>query len=404
MKITECNAKQILDSRGNPTIEVVLKSAKHKATASVPSGKSAGSKEAFEKRDADGKGVKSAIAGISEIIAPALLKKDFENPEEVDKLMLELDGTPNKENLGANAILAVSIATTKLFAMEANIHLWKYIAYINKTTPKAPRLYMNVMNGGVHADFCLPFQEYIVVAGGESMHDMYRNASDIFTKLGTILERETNQPVPLGDEGGYAVSLEGVARPFEILATLVSDDTHTSIAIDAAASEFYRDGVYEFSGELYAQDTLLNLYGDLVGEYGLRSIEDPFAEGDMEGFQDIVAEIGDRALIVADDLTVTNPGIIEEMAQKKAANAIIIKPNQIGTLSQTYKAVKLARDAGWRIIVSHRSGETKDSFIADLAYGLGAFGIKVGAPTQEERVVKYERLLEIEEEINNQSH
>jgi len=401
MKVIECTARQIEDSRGNPTIEVTLKGENTEARASVPSGKSAGSKEALEKRDADGRGVETAIAGILNIIKPELLKKDFSGPLEVDELLLALDGTPNKTNLGANATLAVSIAVTKLFAEEEKIPLWKYIANLNDTIPQAPRLYMNVMNGGTHADFCLPFQEYIVVAGGESVHEAYRNANDIFTKLGVILEQEIGGPVSLGDEGGYAVTLDSVTRPFEILSSLVSENTETSIAIDAAASEFYNNDAYEVSGEVLTGDTLISLYENLVGEYGLASIEDPFAEDDIEGFQEIVAELGSRALIVGDDLTVTNPGIVEEMIEKKAANAVIIKPNQIGTLSQTYKAVKLARDAGWRIIVSHRSGETKDSFIADLAYGLGAFGIKAGAPTQEERVVKYERLLEIEEEINN---
>ncbi len=396
MRITSCKAKSMQDSRGNPTVEVELESATLSAHASVPSGKSAGSKEACEKRDSDG-GVEGAIKNVIERIAPAITMRDFSSPNEIDTLLRELDGTQNKENLGANAMLPVSIAATKLFALEAGKRPWKFIAEMNGFVPAFPRLYMNVLNGGAHADFCLPFQEYIIVAEGLPSK-AYEEATMIFWELGELIKK-TIGPTPLGDEGGYSPTFNSIEKPFELLRSLVFPGDNVSIAIDAAATEFYKNGAYTVLDEVYSTDKLLEVYKNLVDRFGLMSIEDPFAENDYDGFEKMTAALGERILVVGDDLTVTNPEILKTMIGQKAGNALIIKPNQIGTLQEVYETVRLAKDAGWKIVASHRSGETEDTFIADLAVGIGAFGIKAGAPSQKERVVKYNRLIEIEKEF-----
>lgn len=425
MKITFCKAISIPDSRGNPTVAVELHSGSLSARASVPSGKSAGSKEAYEKRDTDG-GVGSVVQSINEYIAPELAARDFSSPDEIDTLLRELDGTPNKKNLGANATLAVSIAATKLFALAQGARLWKYIADMNGFTPAFPRLYMNVLNGGAHAptlfaslpslqqnggmqnmsgrkvwghaDFHLPFQEYILVAEGRPK-EAYDRANLVFWELGELLNH-TVGTVALGDEGGYMPKFNTIERPFELLRTLVFPGDGISLAIDAAASEFYENGLYHILEKEYSTDALLAVYQDLVDRFGLMSIEDPFAEDDVRGFKDLTAALGNRILVVGDDLTVTNPAILKAMIEGKAGNALIVKPNQIGTLQEVYETARLAHTAGWKIVASHRSGETMDPFIADLAMGVGAFGLKAGAPSQKERVAKYERLLEIEKEFD----
>ena len=396
MRVTSCKAISIRDSRGNPTVEVELESGTARAVASVPSGKSAGSKEALEKRDSDG-GVESAIKNITERILPAITARGFSSPNEIDTLLRELDGTRNKENLGANAMLPVSIAATKLFALEAGRRPWKFIAEMNGFTPAFPRLYMNVLNGGAHADFCLPFQEYIIVAQG-TPSEAYEEATMIFWELGELIKK-TIGPTPLGDEGGYSPAFNSIEKPFELLRSLVFPGDNVSIAIDAAATEFYKDGAYTILDEIYSTDKLLEVYKNLVERFGLMSIEDPFTENDYDGFKKMTAILGDKILVVGDDLTVTNPEILKTMIDQRAGNALIIKPNQIGTLEEVYETVRLAKDAGWKIVASHRSGETEDTFIADLAVGIGAFGIKAGAPSQKERVVKYNRLIEIEKEF-----
>ncbi|MBI5817198.1 MAG: phosphopyruvate hydratase [Candidatus Yonathbacteria bacterium] len=396
MRISSCKAISILDSRGNPTIKVELGNGTLNAQASVPSGKSAGSKEAHEKRDSDG-GVDGAIKNITDRIIPVITARDFSSPNEIDTLLRELDGTPNKENLGANAMLAVSIAATKLFALEAERRPWKFIAEMNGFVPAFPRLYMNVLNGGAHADFRLPFQEYIIVAEG-TPREAYDQATMVFWELGELIKK-TMGPVPLGDEGGYSPQFNAIEQPFELLRSLVFPGDNISIAIDAAATEFYKDGQYTILDEIYSTDKLLEVYKNLVDRFGLMSIEDPFAENDYDGFKKMTATLGERILVVGDDLTVTNPAVLKTMIQEKAGNALIVKPNQIGTLQEVYETAHLAKDAGWKIVASHRSGETEDAFIADLAVGIGAFGIKAGAPSQKERVVKYNRLMEIEKEF-----
>lgn len=395
MVITNCTAKEILDSRGVPTVEVAMASGAYSSRASVPSGKSTGSKEALEKRDVDGRGVSGVIASVNEIIAKEIVGRDLE-PNALDRLLLELDGTDNKSNLGANAMLGVSIAATKLAAAVAGIPVWKYIAEKNGADPKLPKLFMNVMNGGAHSDFRLPFQEYIIVPEDESVSIAYEKARGVLDVLGAKL-KERFGAVPLGDEGGYAPKFETIEEPFALLEPLISKEMF--IAIDAAASGLYENEAYHLLGKRYSKEALLALYEDLIAKFPLKSIEDPFEESGAESFSLLVAAAGEHTLIVGDDLTVSNPSLITEMAEQKAANAVIIKPNQIGTLLEAYEAVTLAHGNGWKTIASHRSGETMDSFIADFAVGVGAYGIKAGSPLQKERKAKYDRLLEIENEI-----
>ena len=395
MKITQCTAKEILDSRGIPTLEVAMSLGDISVHASVPSGKSTGSKEALELRDADGRGVSGAILNVNDVIAKEIVGRDME-PSDIDRLMLELDGTDNKSNLGANAMLGVSIAATKLAAVVAGVPAWKYIAENNGADPKLPKLYMNIINGGAHSDFRLPFQEYIIVPQDELVSSSYHKAEHILKALGKKLKEQFGE-VPIGDEGGYSPTFKTVEEPFELLNSLIDGDI--SLAIDAAATELYKDGKYYLLGKEYSAEGLLVLYKNLVKDLNLSSIEDPFEESDAESFADLVKEVEGRALVVGDDLTVTNPSLITEMSDKKSANAVIIKPNQIGTLLEVYEAVTIAHASGWKSIASHRSGETMDSFIADLAVGIGAYGIKAGSPLRKERKVKYDRLLEIEKEF-----
>jgi len=398
MKIIACTAKEILDSRGMPTLEVEMVSGDFSVKVSVPSGKSTGGGEALELRDTDGRGVSGAIANVNEIIAKEIIGREIE-PHDIDQLLLELDGTENKSNLGANAMLGVSIASTKLAAVIAGIPVWKYIAEKNKSTPRLPKLFMNIINGGTHSEFRLPFQEYMIVPEHELVSEAYSEAIGIIESLGKKLESEFTD-VPIGDEGGYSPALKTIEEPFEILTSLISNKK-VFLAIDAAASEFYKNGEYNLLSKSYSPKELQEIYKKLIANFKLLSIEDPFEESDVASFTDLVKETNENILIVGDDLTVTNPSLITQMVEKKSANTVIIKPNQIGTLSEVYEAVTLAHGAGWKTIASHRSGETMDSFIADLAVGVGAYGIKAGSPLQKERKVKYDRLLEIEKEILN---
>lgn len=399
--IDTIEARSISDSRGKPTIELEMHGGGHTVTAAVPSGKSAGSREALEKRDADGDGVQDAIAGIHDIITPALVGKEFGSTDEVDEVMLELDGTEDKSNLGANATLAVSFAAAKLFAAQAGQPLWKFIAETQGFTPSYPRLYMNMLNGGAHADFCMPFQEYIAVVGDDEAKpsDTYALAQDLFTKIGERVKDEFGE-VKMGDEGGYSPTCKTLEQPFELLDEQTKDvQDKTFLAIDAAASEFYCDGTYTMLEKDYDRAGMLDVYATLVEQFPLRSIEDAFVENDVEGFTAIQERLGGRAKMVGDDYTVTNPKILKDRIEHNSGNALIIKPNQIGTLKETFETVRIAYEAGWVCVASHRSGETLDTTIADIAVGIGAYGLKAGAPSQRERAVKYERLLEIEREM-----
>jgi len=398
-RIRSITARAIPDSRGNPTVEVVMRTGGKEAVVSVPSGKSAGSREAVELRDADGRGVSLVVENINTLIAPHLIGA-LPEVEMVDRTMIEIDGTPNKAKLGANATLGISLATARLAAQLEGVPLWRSIANRTHTAPSIPSLYMNMLNGGAHANFRLPFQEYIVVVDRGGARESYAKAKDIFSTLGTLVSAQYGT-VEMGDEGGYSPILQGFEKPFELLKEAIGGESGATIAIDAAASEFYHEGKYLIEGVPYTGEGLRELYGTLVEKFHLRSIEDPFHESDFSMFTSLVRVLGDRTLVVGDDLTVTNPRIVEAMIEQKCANAMIIKPNQIGTLTEVFETVAIARKAGWRLIASHRSGETNDTSIADIAVGIGAYGLKAGAPTQEERRVKYERLIEIEQEMRS---
>lgn len=386
-KITSIKAKEIKDSRGKPTIEVEVGSGSIFVSASVPSGASTGSREAKTVF------VDQAISNIEKIIAPKLLDMEV-NPIEIDKILLELDHTEDKSNLGGNTLLGVSLAVTRLGAKLEDKPLWKYINEISKvdTKPSLPKLFMNVINGGVHADFRSPFQEYMII------EEDYNKAKNFISKLGVLI-KEKYEEVEMGDEGGYSPKVETIREPFELLTSV---DENIEIAIDVAGSELYKEGQYEIFKKTYSPNELLEIYEELIKEYPIKSIEDPFEENDFESFQNMVKEFKDSDLIiVGDDLTTTNPESILESARNKRVNAVIIKPNQIGTLTEVYNAIKLARGAGWEIICSHRSGETMDTFIADLAVGVGAYGIKAGSPSQNVRRVKYDRIEKIKQELSN---
>ena len=392
MKLDRIESRSILDTRGKPTIETTLYAGALSATASVPSGKSTGSHEAKELRDADG-GVNTAIAHVVGEIASALTARDFATPDALDEFLIALDGTSDKSRLGANAILSVSIAAQRLFAQAEGVPLWKAIAMRAGTTPAAPRLYMNVMNGGAHADFRLPFQEHILVCEG-APSEAFATAKAAFAALGKRLG-----DVPMGDEGGYAPSFDTLDAPFDLLMELVGQYPGTSIAIDAAATELRHGDTYKLIGTEYTSDELVRLYEDLVARYALHSIEDPFSEDADSDFTKLTAALSGKCLVVGDDFTVTNPLRIAHAIEEQSINAVLIKPNQIGTVKEALAAVQATYAAGWEVICSHRSGETGDTFIADFAYGVGAHGIKAGGLGQRERVVKYERLVEIEKEV-----
>jgi len=392
MRIDSVIARSILDTRKRPTIKTVLTAGTFSVTASVPSGKSTGSHEAFELRDPDGN-VLQAISNVNGEIAAALTSRDFNSPDEIDSLLIELDSTKNKSRLGANAILSASIAAQRLFALSEGVPLWRAVAKRAGTIPNAPRLYMNVMNGGVHANFRLPFQEYILVVEGKTSVAM-PVARETFAKLGERLGPD----MPMGDEGGYAPTFAGLEQPFELLASLVQEFPGTSIAIDAAASELLKESKYCLLDATCTADELSKTYENLVVRFPLRSIEDPFTEDAGDDFTRLTAKLGEKILIVGDDLTVTNSARIRDATLRKEINAVLIKPNQIGTVQEAIQAVQETYAAGWKAIASHRSGETDDTFIADFAYGVGAYGIKAGGLGQRERLEKYERLLAIERE------
>jgi len=398
-KISKCVARQILDSRGKATIEVEIFSdyENMSAKAAVPSGKSTGSSEAFEIRDADG-GVLSAIENIEKIIVPKIIGQVVDS-EEIDHLMLRLDLTPEKKHIGANAMLGVSMAMARLEAKMRGMPLWQFISKRGQFETGKPRLFMNTLNGGAHADFCLPFQEYILSVGGKTLTVANEKAKAIFQKVKEKLDAE-NVNYYMGDEGGFAPRFETIEKPFEFLSECIKDEDDVFIAIDAAASEFYKNGKYEVLGQSLTSGELFMIYKTLVEKFKLRSLEDPFQEKDYDGFEMAVRWFGEKNLIVGDDLTTTNPNLIKKFGQRGLVNAVIIKPNQIGTILETLEAIREARSFDWKIIVSHRSGETMDTFIADLAVGVGAYGIKAGAHTQPERLVKYDRLVEIEKEMN----
>jgi len=418
-KIKKIQAREILDSRGNPTIEVeVILDNKIKAIAAVPSGASTGEFEALELRDKDkkrysGEGVLKACGNINTKINKALKGEVVTNQKRIDKILLDLDGTENKSNLGANAILGVSLACARAGAMAVNKPLYKYISkkyQIPNTKYQIPTPMFNILNGGKHADSGLSVQEFMVVPVGiKSIKEKIRAGSEIFHKLKEILS-ELNYSTGVGDEGGFAPKLDSHDKAFELISKAVEKVNYKLgkdifIAIDAAANSFFSldDNSYILKPENISLDhqRLIALYAEWIKKYPLFSIEDGLNEEDWDEWGEMRKRLimeNRNLMIVADDLTVTNTRRLETAINNECANAIIIKPNQIGTLSETVECVKMAQKAGWKIIVSHRSGETCDDFIADLAVAVGADFLKAGSLSRGERLAKYNRLMEIEEE------
>ncbi|MDQ5971066.1 MAG: Enolase [Patescibacteria group bacterium] len=396
-KITKIMASEVNDSRGNPTLKVTVYIGDISASFSVPSGASTGIHEAHELRDADGKGVKNAIENINTIIANALINQNIFNQAEIDRIMIDLDGTTNKDILGGNSTIGVSIACAKLAAKISNKEVYEYLSTLKeiKSSRNVPYLYMNLINGGKHAKNNLAFQEYHIVPEADSVEEAISMGIKIVHSLEKIIRKNCgDDSVILGDEGGYAPIVNNIREPLLYLNEAIQENNFPSkvhIALDVASSSFYKDGKYYIDGKDISKEELLELYGTLINEFNIFSIEDPFNEEDFASFRKLKDTYSDL-FVMGDDLTVTNKHILQKAIDSKCINAMIIKPNQIGTLSETLDTMKLARDNDIELIVSHRSGETDDDFIADLVYAFGCFGLKSGAPEKSERKVKYDRL------------
>lgn len=419
MKITNVFAQEILDSRGNPTVEatVVLENGMQ-ATSAVPSGASTGSHEALELRDGDksrymGKGVLQAVENVNTVIASALLNMDVTDQVVIDGKMLELDGTETKSNLGANAVLSVSMACVKAAALSLNIPVYQYVARLfgnSETEYVLPIPMMNVLNGGKHAVGSTDMQEYMIMpVGAPSIAEAVRWGAEVFHTLGKMLKEKGFQTT-VGDEGGYAPSLKRNEEPLEIIMKAIKTAGYKpgeqiAIAQDPAASEFYHDGKYKLTteGRALTSQEMIVLYASWIEKYPIVSIEDGFAEDDWDGFVAQTKEMGQRIQIVGDDLFVTNIERLQKGIDLKAGNSILIKLNQIGTVSETVAAIKLAKAHSMTAIVSHRSGETEDSFIADFVVGAGTGQIKTGSLSRSERVAKYNQLMRIERELGEKA-
>jgi enolase len=398
-KILSVVGKEIKDSRGKPTVEVTIETDKGLFTSACPSGASTGSSEALELRDDDKRGVTKALANVNDIIAPKLIGKDPSNQRELDQLMIDLDGTPNKSKLGANAILPVSMALARAGAAAQKMPLYEHISKVSGNKINMPFPSFNILNGGAHAKNDLELQEFMVVPQKGTFAENLAVGSKIFNNLTELLKQNFGSVPELGDEGGYAPAIGTAEQALILIKNAMGDEKNVQIALDCAASEFYRDGKYYPTKEPMSREQMVEFYKDMAARYPIVSIEDPFAESDWEGFKTLHAELPE-VTIIGDDLTTTNIAIIKEAITKKACNGIIIKLNQIGTVSETIDAVNMAKGDGWKIMVSHRSGETMDDFIADFSVGVGAHFLKSGAPSKPERKVKYDRLLVIENELN----
>ena len=404
-KIKNIIAREIKDSRQKPTIEVELETEKGVFVDSVPSGASTGANEALELRDDDGKGVTTAIKNINEIIAPKLKGKDVLNQTEIDRTMIELDGTENKSKLGANAILAVSLAVCRAGAGSKKISLYKHISELSGKDCKIPLPMFNILNGGRHAKNGLDIQEFMVIPQKKTFMENLVVCNKIFMNLKENIKKNFGEDhLELGDEGGFAPPVKTTEQALFLLKNASANETDFSFALDCASSEFYNDGKYILEGNEMHRSQLVDFYKNLVAEFPIISIEDPFSEEDWQGFEEMTKEFAglpgqEKITIVGDDLTTTNIKRIKEAHSKSACNGVILKLNQIGTVSETIEASNLAKSYGWKTIVSHRSGETMDDFIADLAVGTGADFLKSGSPAKEERMVKYQRVVEIENEL-----
>ena len=416
-KISKIVGRQILDSRGNPTVEVDIFSGDVIGRAAVPSGASTGENEAVELRDGGnqylGKSVNKAVENINSIISKELNGKDCNNQEEIDKLLIELDGTNNKSKIGANAILGVSLACAHLSANLLNKPLYKYLGDDNAFLLPVPM--MNIINGGSHSDAPIAFQEFMIrPVGAHSFSEALRHGAEIFHTLKSIIKSK-KLSTAVGDEGGFAPNFTGgteeaidtILLSIEKAGFKMGEDI--TLAMDCAASEFYKDGKYNYqifegnNGKIRSSEDQVDYLKSLVDQYPIDSIEDGFDENDWEGWNMLTKEIGDRCQLVGDDLLVTNLKYLKRAIEEKSANSILIKPNQIGTLTETINAINLAKNAGWTAVVSHRSGETEDTTISDIAVGLNVGQIKTGSVSRADRIAKYNQLLRIEEDLGDKA-
>ena len=408
--IDAIHAREILDSRGNPTVEVeVLLSDGQIGRAAVPSGASTGEHEAVELRDGDkgrylGKGVQKAVDAVIDQIAPALTGFDATDQRSIDQAMIDLDGTPNKGKLGANAILGVSLAVANAAAASADLPLYKYLGGPNAHVLPVPL--MNILNGGSHADSDVDIQEFMIVPiGAETFSEGLRWGVEVYHNLKSVLQAK-GLSTGLGDEGGFAPNLPSNRAALDLIQEAIKNAGYTpgkdiALALDVASSEFFKDGAYQFEGKALSATEMSAYYAELVADYPLVSIEDPLDENDWEGWKTLTDTIGDKVQLVGDDLFVTNPAILQRGIDTKTANSLLVKVNQIGSLTETLDAVSLAQRAGYTTITSHRSGETEDTTIAYISVATNAGQIKTGAPARSERVAKYNQLLRIEEELDD---
>lgn len=426
MSITKVLARTVYDSRGNPTVEVDVSTNKGSFRAIVPSGASTGSLEALELRDGEqskwlGKGVTKAVINVNKIIGPALIKADLDvtNQEAIDKLMIELDGTKNKEKLGANAILGVSLAVAKAGAAAKNIPLYSHIAdlaHTNKEPFVMPTPFFNVLNGGMHSGGALAFQEFMITPlGAPSFFEGVRYASEVYHTLKSLAKEKYGLSAGnVGDEGGVAPNVNTPREALDLIVAAISKAGYKGkvfIALDPASSEFFKDGKYDMDFKNPKSDPsrhlsgkqLCELYLELLDEYPIVSLEDPFSELDWDSWSRYFPDLSKKVQIVADDITVTNPEIIKKGIEKKIANSLLLKVNQIGTLSESIEAANEAYAAGWSVQVSHRSGETEDTTIADITVGLRTGQLKSGACARSERLAKYNQLIRIEEELGDKA-
>ncbi len=418
MKIKNIIAREILDSRGNPTVsaEVILDKGV-KGTASVPSGASTGANEALELRDGDltryfGKGVLKAVSNVNDIIAPELIGYSVFEQIAIDRLMRDLDGTPNKSRLGANAILAVSLAVAQAAANSLGTPLYRYLGSPNSNVLPVPM--MNIMNGGSHSDSPIAFQEFMIrPIGALTFRDALRMGAEVFHSLKAIL-RNRGLNTAVGDEGGFAPVLSGTEHAINLIMTAIDKAGYepgrdVTLALDCASSEFYKDNKYDYKifegadSKVLDRDEQISYLKSLLDKYPIDSIEDGMSELDWMGWELLTMQVGDRCQLVGDDLFVTNIDYLAKGIKTGAANAILIKPNQIGTLTETLEAIAMAQRNGYKTVISHRSGETEDTFIADLAVATNSGQIKTGSLSRSERVAKYNRLLKIEEELKGHS-
>lgn len=416
MSIKKIVAKEVLDSRGNPTVEAKVITSKGSFRAIVPSGASTGIHEAKELRDNNpkrynGKGVLKAVNNVNKIIQPKLLKQNPSHQKEIDNLMIHLDNTEDKSKLGANAILAVSMAVCRAGAAELNIPLYKHIQHLSKTKkPRLPTPQLNIINGGRHAGLENDIQEHMIIpVNTNSFKESLKVSTEVFKKLKSIIkDKFGTRATALADEGGFVPPIDKLEQRLKLINLAIKKSKHKNqikLALDVAASEFYnkKNKTYKIKDKTYTPDKLIKLYTNLINKYNITSIEDPFAQDDWESWinftKTITKQSKNKISIVGDDLLTTNPHRIGRAIGLKACNTLLLKPNQIGTITESIHSANLAKSADWKVIVSHRSGETEDNFIADLAVGIAADQIKAGAPSRGERTCKYNQLLRIESEL-----